>query len=106
LRTSPAPRRIRPNQAPTAADRAQAAVTAQLLAELIRDCSGRIAAAAQAEHDALGAARTRQLVLTRRLRNELAELQAMDRRLMLRFQHDAPRQVAGGIGLDVGGSGG
>jgi hypothetical protein len=87
LRTSPAPLRIRHNPAPTTADRAQAAVTAQLLAELIHDCDARIAAAneaaAEAERKAIPDAQARQLALASR---ELAELQAMDRRLVLRFQ--------------------
>jgi hypothetical protein len=90
LRTSPAPLRIRHNPAPTTADRAQAAVTAQLLAELIHDCDARIAAAneaaAEAERKAIPDAQARQLALASRLRRELAELQAMDRRLVLRFQ--------------------
>jgi hypothetical protein len=43
LRISPAPPRIPSNQPPTEADRAQAAATADVLAQLIGDCDARMA---------------------------------------------------------------
>jgi hypothetical protein len=86
---SPAPPRIPSNQPPTEADRAQAAATADVLAQLIGDCDARLAtltaaAAVAAEDGALPAARTIRAE-SLRVRRELDQLQGMEHRLVRRF---------------------
>jgi hypothetical protein len=88
LRISPAPPRIPSNQPPTEADRAQAAATADVLAQLIGDCDARLAtltaAAVAAENGALRAARTIRAE-SLRVRRQLDQLQGMEHRLVRRF---------------------
>jgi hypothetical protein len=89
LRLSPTPPTSAPSPAPTEADRAQAAATAEVLAALIGDCDAQLAdlAAAHAHAAQNGALRAAGAIRIKALhvRGDLEALHAMRHRLIARF---------------------